>query len=394
MTAEWARLAEPSSRALLDALRGITEPPAPAVIERLRARHDPTLVALAIELSLARTRAEPKFGPAAAQLWMDRAGAEMASDPAIAAWKAKRFREAGATRIDDLCCGIGGDLMALARVAESTGADLDPGRAWMAARNAACAVRCADAVREPGDAPFVHVDPARRDARGGRAWRTQDLVPGIAEVRTMLAGRRGGAVKLGPGMDLAADERAPWDQVEFIGDGERLAQQVLWTGELATQPATNVATRVDRRLTICGVPAELDGPGAGGQARRMLLVPDPALERARLVHLLAPTLGADELWPGLGILTADRMPDAPSEAVGWFAAYEVLEELPAREAAVRGWMRERGAARAVVRTRGGACDPDAWQRALRGTGEGEAEIFVLRFGECRRAYAVRRSRSG
>jgi hypothetical protein len=394
VTAEWERLAAPSSQGLLDALRGIAEPPAPAVIERLRARHDPSLVAMAIELSLARTRAAPKFGPAAAGLWMDRAGAEMASDPAIAAWKAARFREAGAGRIDDLCCGIGGDLMALARVAEPVGADLDPARAWMAARNAGCTVRCVDAVLEPGDAPFVHVDPARRDARGARAWRLADLVPGLAAVRAMLDGRRGGAVKLGPGMDLADDERLPTDQVEFIGDGDRLAQQVLWTGQLATPPGINVATRIDLHRTICGIPAALEGPGAGGHARRVLLVPDPALERARLVHVLAPALTADELWPGLGILTTDRVPSGRDDASAWFTAYEVLEELPAREASVRDWMRARGAGRAVVRTRGGACDPDAWQRMLRGSGDGEAEIFVVRFGERRRAYAVRRIAPG
>jgi hypothetical protein len=43
-----------------------------------------------------------------------------------------------------------------------------------------------------------------------------------------------------------------------------------------------------------------------------------------------------------------------------------------------------------VRTRGGACDPDRWQRALRGPGDVPFDVFVLRVGERRRAYAVRR----
>jgi len=44
-----------------------------------------------------------------------------------------------------------------------------------------------------------------------------------------------------------------------------------------------------------------------------------------------------------------------------------------------------------VRTRGGACDPDAWQRALRGPGDDPWTVFVLRMGDERRAYAVRRA---
>jgi len=155
----WARLAEPSAAPLLDALRGIDAAPAAGIIERLRKGFPADSVTAAIELSIARTRARDKFGARAEALWCDRPGVEMASSPATAAWKAQRFREAGAERIDDLCCGIGGDLMELARVAEAVGVDLQPLRAWMAARNAGCTVRCADAVAEPGDAPSVDEGP-------------------------------------------------------------------------------------------------------------------------------------------------------------------------------------------------------------------------------------------
>ena len=122
----WARLADSSAAPLLDALRGIDAAPAAGVIERLRKGFAADTVTAAIELSIARTRARDKFGARADTLWCDRPGVEMASSPATAAWKAARFREAGAARIDDLCCGIGGDLMELARVAESVGVDMQP----------------------------------------------------------------------------------------------------------------------------------------------------------------------------------------------------------------------------------------------------------------------------
>lgn len=384
----WQSLADPRHAPLLHALHGIDAAPAPADMDRLRAAHGTDEVAAAIELSVARTRAHAKFGDKAVALWGDRAGVEMASAPGVAAWKAARFRAAGATRIDDLCCGIGGDLMELARAAPATGADLDPVRAWMASRNAGCAVRVADAVAEPGDAPFAHADPARRDRAGSRRWAPEDLEPPLGALRDAMRGREGWAIKLGPGMDLGAEHAHGGDELEFIGDRGGLVQQVLWSGALAVHAGMRTATRVDLGLTVSGVagtPAEV-----AARAGRVLLVPDAALERARLLAGAAARLGAAELAAGIGILTADRAPGAGSPDAPWFECFEVLEELPAREGAVARWLAARGAGIVTVRTRGGACDPDRWQRAVRGPGDVPHDVFVLRLGERRVAYAVRR----
>lgn len=384
----WHSLADPRNACLLRALRGIDAAPAPAAMERLRDAHGTDAVAAAIELSIARTRAHAKFGGAAGSLWADRAGVEMASAPDVAAWKAERFRKAGARRIDDLCCGIGGDLMELARVAEATGADLDPVRAWMASRNAGCDVRVADAVAEPGDAPFAHADPARRDRGGARRWAPEDLEPPFDAVRSAMRGRTGWAMKLGPGMDLGPGHVAADDEVEFIGERGGLLQQVLWAGALAAHPGMRTATRVDLGISVNGVPAPPDA--CAGRAGRVLLVPDPALERARLLAGAARRIRATELAPGLGILTADRAPGRDSADAPWFECFEVLEELPARETTVARWLAARGAGIVTVRTRGGACDPNRWQRALRGPGDEPHVVFVLRVGDRRSAYAVRR----
>jgi hypothetical protein len=396
--AEWQALAEPPGAAALAQLEGIDSAPAASVIERMRRGCDAATVAAAIECAIARTRARAKFGARAATLWCDRAGAEMASSPAVARHKAARFAAAGAARIDDLCCGIGGDLMELARVAEATGADLDPVRAWMAGRNAGCAVRRADALLEPGDAPFAHADPARR-AGGARVVRGADLLPPLADLRAALRGRRGTAIKLGPGMDLAADELDADDEAEFVSERGTLVQQVLWGGALARAPGQRTATRACTGATVTGRAA--DPPAGDGRMRRVLLVPDPALERARLLGEFAGALGAADAAPGLGILTADAVPAVPPAGAGddgrthgaaaWFEAWEVVEELPARERTVADWLRARGAGIVTVRTRGGACDPDEWQRALRGAGDEPWTVFVLRLGGERRAYAVRRA---
>jgi hypothetical protein len=385
--AAWQALATAEGQELLGLLGLRAEPPSAAEISRLRDAHDPEMVVAAIELSMARARAQAKFGDRARALWADRPGVEMASSPAVAAWKAERFRRAHAQSIDDLCCGIGGDLTALAAIAPAIGADLDPIRAWMAGMNAGCATRAVDVKSHPGTATHAHVDPARRTRAGARAWRAEDLEPPLSAVATMIAGRRGAAVKLGPGMDLAAEALGMPAEREFIAEGWQLVQQVAWTGDLAGDASITRATRVDLGCSIAGRP--LDELPQAARPGRVLFVPHPALERARLVADCCAPLGAAELAPGLGVLTGERGAVA-AELAPWWQAWDVLEVLPARERDVARWIAARGGGIVTVHTRGGACDPDRWQTALRGPGDGPMDVFVLREGRALRAYAVRR----
>lgn len=96
-----------------------------------------------------------------------------------------------------------------------------------------------------------------------------------------------------------------------------------------------------------------------------------------------------EAAPGLGILTGDRgtLPDGHAP---WFRAWQILESMPARERDVARWIAARGGGIVTVHTRGGACDPDRWQAALRGPGDDPMDVFVLREAAALRAYAVRR----
>ncbi|MFM9169834.1 MAG: hypothetical protein ACKOTD_06860, partial [Phycisphaerales bacterium] len=315
--AAWQALATPEGAALLERLGPGREPPPVAEIERLRVDHAPDMVAAAIELSLARTRAAVKFGDGAARLWADRPGVEMASSPAVAAWKADRFRRVGVHSIDDLCCGIGGDLMALAAVAPTVGADLDPVRAWMAGRNSGAMTRVADVMQDPGGASHAHIDPARRSGSGSRAWRGEDVEPPLSAIAAMVAPRRGASVKLGPGFDLEAGALGDAVEREFIAEGWQLVQQVAWTGDLAGDPGCTRATRVDLGCSLVGMPQ--DRLPAATRAGRALFVPHPALERAKLVAHACADLAAAELAPGLGILTGDRC-TLPGGQAPWFRA--------------------------------------------------------------------------
>src|SRR4051794_21394449 len=79
--------------------------------ERLRARYPAALVADGLTLQRLRDRATAKFSRAQ-DMVLTRGGLEQASGEAAAHHRAARLADGGP--VADLCCGIGGDLVALA----------------------------------------------------------------------------------------------------------------------------------------------------------------------------------------------------------------------------------------------------------------------------------------
>lgn len=361
-----------------------------AAVDRLRRGREPAVVAAALALAEGRRRLRRKFpdGPRRWDtLWSDREGAEQASSAAVADWKARRFADAPGA-IVDLCCGIGGDAMSLARAGELVAVDRDEVRAWMAGRNAGCRTVVADVVERRPPARWVHLDPARREERGrGRLSDPSAYEPPLATCLGLARDYEGAAIKLGPGIDPARPELRGCE-LEFIADSGTLVQAVAWTGGLTRRAGERRATTLPAGLTVAGAPGESPTRSGGGFGD-FLFVPDPALERARLVALVAEPEGLLERSPGLGILTADRPSASP-----WFAAFEVIARPRPREREVAAALRAAGAAGARVRTRGGAVDADRWTKALR-TGEPgeELDVFLLRCGD-RLEAIVARPRTG
>ena len=114
--AAWQWLASEEGLALRDAAASVGAT-TPAAVMGLRKLGSADAVRAALDLAQARQRASTKF-PEAAGLWCDGHGIEQASSARVAAWKAQRFAGRPTT---DLCTGIGGDLMAIARVAPVVG---------------------------------------------------------------------------------------------------------------------------------------------------------------------------------------------------------------------------------------------------------------------------------
>src|SRR6266536_1220482 len=130
-----ALLAGPGAE-LLASLRdqALTPGTALALGTRLRGRYPSGLVAAALAQHELRLAARAKFSRAL-DMFFTRAGLEQASAEVVARHRQERFAAAGV--VADLCCGIGGDLVALAGGHQVWAVDRDPLHLRMATLNAA-----------------------------------------------------------------------------------------------------------------------------------------------------------------------------------------------------------------------------------------------------------------
>ena len=341
-----------------------------AVAERLRRGHEPGLVAAATSVAGLHERATSKLGDDAARMVFDRAGLEQATRRRVAAHRAARLAGSGARTVVDLGCGIGADLVALARAGlDVTGVDLDPARAAMALANL-------DALGLPGrvveadadeievtayDAVFV--DPARRGATG-RTFDPATWSPPWTLVEALLRGATSAhaVAKSAPGIPHRLVP--PGVEAEWVSDGGDLVEAALWGLPLAT--ARRRATVLPAGATL--TEADDPGPPPAGPVLGYLYEPDDAVTRAGLVTAVAALVGGRLVDEHLAYVTADRLVATP-----FARAYRVVEELPFREKALRAALRARDVGPLTIKKRGVDVVPEQLRRRLDALGLGAGD---------------------
>jgi SAM-dependent methyltransferase len=304
-----------------------------------------------------------------------RAGLEQASGEPTARHRAERVHGHGADRVLDLCCGIGGDLIALARSADVTGVDRDETHAFAARHNAAVygvptttVVADVNDVRLPaGTAVFV--DPARRE-RTAAGDRRGGYTPPLQWCFGLPADRV--CVKAAPGLDRAVVP-AGWE-VEFVALGRELREAVLWSPTWAGAAARATVIADDEVHILVpdpGTPAaDVRAPG------RYLLDPSPAVTRAGAVADLAGALGAWQVDPMIAFLSADQPLRSP------YGRGLVIEaSLPFSVKALAGELRRLDIGAVDLRRRGLAGDVDDIRRRLRPRGSRRATVALTRVGD-------------
>jgi SAM-dependent methyltransferase len=360
---------------LLDSLRGedVTPDRALVLASELRGRYPPGLIAAALTQQSLRMAARAKFSRADV-MYFTRAGLEQASSELTAGHSARRF--AGLDLIADLCCGIGGNLAALADAAGHVLAvDADLQTLRFAERNGLAlglADRvtpvCADVTglaldfRRGPAAAFI--DPARR--AGSRRFRAGDSQPPLDWCLGLAGQVPAVGIKAAPG--LPHEVVPPGWELEFVAVERGLKEALLWSPALATSSRRATVLPAGHTLTPApGPPVPVALPGG------YLLDPNPAVTRAGLVEELARAVGAWKIDSMIAFLSADEEIRTP-----FARTLRVLESMPWNERQAARRLRELGIGTADIRRRGLAGDVEQIRRRLGLRGEGSAVIVLTR----------------
>ncbi|MFN2478383.1 MAG: class I SAM-dependent methyltransferase [Pseudonocardiaceae bacterium] len=364
-------LVSPIGRELLGRLAQLDVTPQTELrVGALLRRDYPTeLVTAALGQQELRRRAQPKFTQAQ-QMYFTRAGLEQATAEVIARHRATRF--AGALRVADLCCGIGGDLIALAAGREVVAVDRDPLHLRMAALNAdaygvGAAVTAVHADVRDADLSSidaVFVDPARR-ARGHR-MRAGDSEPPLSWSTGLVDCVDAVGIKAAPG--IARDAVPAGWEVEFIADRRDLKEAALWSPALAA--GTSRATILPQGHVLLPLPGdEVEHRDPG----EFLLDPNPAVTRAGLIEDLARSLGAWKIDPQIAFLSSDQSLCTP-----FARTLRVLDSGPWEQKALRFRLRALDIGSVDIRRRGLAGDVADLHRQLKLRGARRATLVMTR----------------
>ncbi|MET8985266.1 methyltransferase domain-containing protein [Nonomuraea wenchangensis] len=350
-----------------------------AAATRLRRTYDAALTSAALTQAALRERARAKFGEDAEVMFFTPHGLEQSTRKEVAEHRARRL--AGA-RVIDVCCGVGGDLLALARAGCTvTAVDIDPLTVAVARANAealgladrvSVVVGNAGAVR-PEDYDALFADPARRTGRG-RTFDPLAYSPPWPTVLDLVARARRACVKVAPGIPYSyIPESAEAEWVSYKGEVKEAA---IWTGSGARSMRRATLLPGGQTLAATG-PESLAPVGALG---RYVYEPDGAAIRAHLVREVADLVGGRLLDQQIAYIAADEPVDTP-----WAARYAVDEVMTFSLKKLRAALRERQIGNVTIKKRGSALDIERLRADLRLNGEKSAVIILTRIME--RPYA-------
>ena len=342
----------------------------------LRKDLGPPRTHLVIAQSELRKRAKVKFCHAE-KMFFTRQLLEQATDEQIARHKAARIPLNDGSI--DLCCGIGGDLLAMAERGPVQGVDRDPIAILLAEANCRAlgienvSLAVADvnglSVEKYG---VWHLDPDRR-VEGKRSIRVENHEPGIDAIQQFLLENRKAAIKLAPGTKIP-EQWVKDVEVEWIGNRGECRQQMVWFDELARYPGQRTATvfssGATSPYTIHGMPIKNlpVAPALG----RYVYEPHAAVLAAHLTGILCDRHNLPCVSPKIPYLTSDTLVSDPA-----LACFEVQEVLPVDPKHLRSAVRDRRIGTLEVKKRGVRIDPEEVRRQINPRGEGSATLIIV-----------------
>ncbi len=355
-------------------LAGIKQPSV-ALIARLRKQLSPERVHLIVEQAALRARAAAKF-PTAERMFFAEKGLQQASAAGIAAYKADSFPAEG--RVVDLCCGIGGDLLGLARLEtrDVVGVERDEAVALLALANGrACGrdftVEVADVTSESvSGAAAWHLDPDRRP-QNRRTSRVELGSPGEDVIEGLLKTCPHGAIKLSPAAELPEHWRASFE-AEWISEARECKQLLARSGSLARFVGQHVATLLQGSEVVAQVVGAPDVEVEVAESiGRFVYEPDPAVLAASLHGSLAIEHGLRPIAHDVVYFTGDQYLDTLA-----LTSFEVIESLPFDQKKLQSLLRDLDIGQVEIKKRCVDIDPAKLQKKLRTSGAGRGTVLI------------------
>ncbi len=348
-------------------------------IATLRGQLSAARTHLLVEQAELRRRATAKFTHPE-EMFFTRVGLEQSTDEWVAQYKANRIHLAASRqdtiKIADLCCGIGGDLRALATLSHAAGIDHDPIAAHFAHLNAKTEIRSDDVTTiDLTDYDAWHIDPDRRPT-GQRTTSLDYCAPDRNAIDQMLARNPNATIKLAPATKLPPDwlDRC---ELEWISRDGECKQLVTWHGSLAINSGSRGAT-VLRSSQVNSVPRTIVGTPdqpvpITRELNRYIFDVDPAVLVAHLTGVLAAEHNLSALGQDPTYLTG---PAPISDAA--LDCFEVREILPFRTRELSQALRTRGIGQLEIKKRGIDITPETLRRDLKLRGPNAATLLLTK----------------
>ncbi len=337
-----------------------------------------------------RKKAHQKFGDG--NWWVTQRSLEQATAWQIASLKANWF---GDDLVHDLCCGIGGDSVALARRGDIVALDSDPQLVEYVRRNLAQlqtpfkhSVRCCDVMQfELSTNASVHIDPDRRPA-GKRTTRPDDYLPPLNEIVSRLKNSRAAIVKLAPAATIEIQNTHQcW--LSLCGT---VREQSMLFGETMHRAGVEASSVSAWKVNALGEAnsfkpsesfrSEFDSVDYSAKPGMVLVDPDAAIRAAGLTVAYAAIHELKTLGGPAGFLTSDSARDESvidelrkMSIVGRVAWIGSADDRKLRkEFRAHNWHAH------AVKVRGTGHDPAVLTKRLRGCGEIPVTLWLGRVG--------------
>lgn len=358
-------------------MAGLTDPL--KVASKLREEFGPELGRRAAELHSLRLRCKSN-GDNAQLLFLTRKGLEQSTPWPVAIERAEQIRgRLGDSHLWDATCGLGSDLLAMARGGPVVGSDLDEETARCALANLHESVGSASVVQaDCASIPTrrtaaVVLDPDRR-VQGKRSLDPARWSPTLEQCRGIVSGFGAGCVKLPPAFDREnALEEEPLTWVSLRGE---LREVSLWLGTLAEDRPRREVVALGRggRTSFAAEPVRVE-PLDPEEAAKMpwMAEPDPGVIRSGLLGALAAQENLRPLAPRMAYLGGEQRSEHPL-----LRSWRVLETCSLDRKRVRAMLGEHGIGPLTVKKRGHPSTAEELAKKFAGPGSNPGLLAVCR----------------